>query len=147
MLLLNYHGGKYEVEMFDSKVASSWCAASCICWEVSLTVINIGNTVILPAVQEVSQSHMWFPSFHWAPWTACHCGQKTSLLSRLSTCDSPQGNLYLQHRIKRDNGVTQQLTTRLTCTHACTCTHLHKYTCIYKCKHTFIENTHSHRLY
>lgn len=57
------------------------------------------------------------------------CVQKTSLLSRLSTCDRLQGNLYLQHRIKKDNGVTQQLTAMLThegykciSTHACSLT-------------------------
>lgn len=34
MLLLHDHKGTYEVEMFDSKVACTWCTASRNCWEV-----------------------------------------------------------------------------------------------------------------
>lgn len=47
------------------------------------------------AIQDVLWSHMLVLSFHWHPWTDCHCGQKTSLFSQPSKYYSLQGDHYL----------------------------------------------------
>lgn len=46
-----------RVEMFDSEVDISRA-------EPAETTVNIGNSVVLPAVQKESQSQMLFLSFH-----------------------------------------------------------------------------------
>lgn len=89
MLLLHYHWENLRWRCLIQR----WHLASCICWEVPPAVINIGN---------------------WAPLTACHCGHKTSVLSRAFQMWRSSGTPLFVAQSQEDNGITQQRTDMLT---------------------------------